>query len=67
MATVLSGRVDAVVLTGGVVNSPMIVQLIEERVRFIAPVVKYPGEREMQAIAEAVLRVMKGEEKAKEY
>lgn len=67
MATVLSGRVDAIILTGGTVHSAMLVDLIEERVRFIAPVVKYPGEQEMLAIAEAVLRALSGEEQIKEY
>ena len=67
MATVLSGRVDAVVLTGGIVHSEVLMSWIEERVRFIAPVVKYPGEQEMQAIAEGVLRALRGEEQIKEY
>ena len=67
MATVLAGRVDGIVLTGGIVNSAALVSSIEERVRFIGPVIKYPGENEMQSIAGAVLRVLRGEEQTKEY
>ncbi len=67
MATVLKGEVDAIVLTGGIANSEMLVGWIEERVRFIAPVRVYPGEDEMLALAQGALRVLKGEEEAKEY
>jgi len=67
MATVLIGKVDAVVLTGGLANSKMLVDWITERVSFIAPVLVFPGEDEMRALALGVLRVLRGEEQAKEY
>jgi len=67
MATVLKGDVDAVVLTGGLANSKMLVDWITERVSFIAPVLVFPGEDEMRALAMGALRVLRGEEKAKEY
>ena len=67
MAAVLEGKVDAIFITGGLAHSEMLVNWIKERVSFIAPVKLYPGEMEMQAIAEGVLRVLKGEEKAKIY
>ena len=67
MATVLKGKVDAVVLTGGLANSKMLVDWITERVSFIAPVLVFPGEDEMRALALGVLRVLRGEEQAKEY
>ena len=67
MATVLKGDVDAVVLTGGVARSEMLVGWIRERVAFIAPVLVYPGEDEMLALAQGALRVLRGEEAAKEY
>ncbi|CUU07287.1 butyrate kinase [Candidatus Kryptobacter tengchongensis] len=67
MATVLKGDVDAVVLTGGLANSKMLVDWITERVSFIAPVIVFPGEDEMRALAMGALRVLRGEEKAKEY
>jgi butyrate kinase len=67
MSTVLNGKVNAIVLTGGIAHSKMLMSWIEERVSFIAPVVIYPGEDEMRALAEAALRVLNGEEQAKEY
>jgi butyrate kinase len=67
MATVLKGKVDAIVLTGGIANSKMLMTWISERVRFISTVLIYPGENEMKALAEAALRVLNGEEIPKEY
>jgi len=67
MAAALRGRVDAVVLTGGIANSKVLTSWIEERVRFIAPVIIYPGEDEMLALAEGGMRALSGEEQVKEY
>ena len=67
MATVLAGTVNAIVLTGGLANSSLLVSWISERVRFIAPVVQFPGEYEMEALARGALRVLRGEEQPKEY
>lgn len=67
MAAVLSGNVQAVVLTGGLARSRLLVEWIRERVAFVAPVLVFPGEFEMQAMAEGALRVLRGEEKAREY
>ena len=67
MATVLKGNVDAILLTGGLARSDRLCRDIEERVGFIAPVIVFPGENEMEALAEAGFRVLKGEEKPKEY
>lgn len=66
-AAVLDGNVDAVVLTGGVANEKMITDFIKKKVSFIAPVMIYPGEDEMLALAQAGLRALRGEEKVKEY
>lgn len=66
MASVLKGRVDAVVLTGKLLLSPQAVAWIEERVRFIAPVKTYP-EEEMAGFARAALRVLRGEEQPIAY
>lgn len=66
-AAVLCGKVDAIILTGGIAYGKEIVDRIKERVEFIAPVVVYPGEDELLALAEGGLRVLKGEEQAKEY
>lgn len=67
MSTVIKGKVDAIVLTGGIAYSELLCELIEKRVRFIAPVKIYPGEDEMLALAEGANRVLSGEEKAKIY
>jgi butyrate kinase len=66
-AAVLCGQVDAIVLTGGIAHSKMLTGWIKERVEFISQVMTYPGEDEMSALAEGGLRVLRGEEKAKEY
>lgn len=66
-ATVLKGDIDAIILTGGIAYSAMVREMIEDRVKFIAKVVAYPGEDEMSALAEGGLRVLKGEEEALVY
>ncbi|MDQ7797780.1 MAG: butyrate kinase [Candidatus Edwardsbacteria bacterium] len=67
-ATVLKGRVDAIVVTGGVAFNEIFTDWIKERVSFISPrFLVYPGEDEMPALAAGALRVLKGEERAREY
>lgn len=66
-AAVLKGEVDAIILTGGLAYGKDYVEWISERVAFIGKVVVYPGEDELLALAEGGLRVLSGEEKAKEY
>lgn len=66
-AAVLKGRVDAIILTGGIAYSKSIVEMIRQNVGFIAEVVVYPGEDELLALAEAAVRVLTGEEEAKVY
>jgi butyrate kinase len=67
MATVLQGEVDGIILTGGIANNPFIVEYIKKMVSFIAPVIIYPGEDEMHALAMNGLMVLKGEVIPKEY
>jgi butyrate kinase len=67
MATVLRGRVDALLITGGMAHSARLVAAVQAAVGWIAPVAVYPGEDELQALAEGVLRVLCGEEPAQEY
>ncbi len=67
MAAVLKGRVDAVLLTGGMAKSEKLVNELRPSVEWIAPLVVYPGEDELQALAEGVLRVLRGEEQAREF
>lgn len=62
MAAVLGGKVDAVVLTGGLANSERLVSALGQRVDWIAPMVVYPGEDELQALVEGALRVLRSEE-----
>lgn len=64
---VLNGEIDCIVLTGGVSYSKMLTNMIIERVKFAAPVEVMPGEDEMEALTFGTLRILKGEEKAKEY
>jgi butyrate kinase len=66
-AAVLAGKIDAVILTGGIAYSKPVVAGISEMVSFIAPIVVYPGEDELLALAQGGLRVLKGEEVAKVY
>lgn len=67
MATVLKGKVDGILVTGGVARDKWFVERIRERVKWIATVYVYPGENEMEALAENALRVLNGEVKVKEY
>ncbi len=63
LAVAVSGKVDRIVLTGGIAYSSMVTEAIKERVSFIAPVEVMAGEYEMEALAEGGLRVLNGEEK----
>lgn len=62
MATVLSGSVDILILTGGMAHSQRLVSAVSKRVGWIAPIVVYAGEDELQALTEGVLRVLRHEE-----
>jgi butyrate kinase len=66
-AAVLEGKVDAVCMTGGLAYDKALIGWIKERVEFIGDIKVYPGEDEMIALAEGGLRVLRGEEQAKEY
>jgi len=67
MSAVLCGKVDAVVFTGGMAYSKMIIKQIEDYISFIAPILVYPGEDEMEALAINVFRVLIGQIEAKKY
>jgi len=64
MAAVLDGRVDALLLTGGMVRAQGVADELKRALHWIAPVVVYPGEDELRALAEGALRVLRGEELA---
>lgn len=67
MSAVLTGDVDAIIFTGGVAKSKSFLNLIIERVEFIAPIHIVEGEQEMLALALGALRVLNKEEKSKVY
>ena len=67
MAIVLKGKVEAIILTGGIAHNETLVNKIKDHTGWIAPVVVYPGEEEMKALAQAVIRVTDGVEKVKIY
>lgn len=67
MATVLKGKVDAIILTGGIAYSDKVVNDIKERAGWIADIVVYPGEDELLALAQGAIRVLNGEEEIKVY
>ncbi|MBR1732211.1 MAG: butyrate kinase [Alloprevotella sp.] len=64
---VLSGKVDAILLTGGMARSEYVIGRLRRRIGFLAPVYCYPGEDEMQALALNALDVLKGKREAKVY
>lgn len=67
MSSVLKGNVDAIILTGGIAYSPYVVEDLKSAIGWIAPVVVYPGEDELLALAQGAVRVLNGEEKSKVY
>jgi butyrate kinase len=66
-SAVLEGKVDAIILTGGLAYGKEFVKSISDRISWIADVIVQPGENELQALAEGALRVLRGEEKVKDY
>jgi butyrate kinase len=67
MATVLYGQVDAIYVTGGLAHSAYLLRWIVERTAWIAPILVYPGQDELLALAQGALRVLSGREAAIEY
>lgn len=67
LATVVSGNVDIIVITGGIAHSTMLTEWIKERVEFIAPVRVLAGENELESLAYGAMRVLKNQETAREY
>ena len=67
MAAAMHGQVDQIILTGGIAYGKETVQALKDMVEWIAPVTVYPGEDELLALAQAALRVLNGEEQAKDY
>ncbi|MFR9651041.1 MAG: butyrate kinase [Rikenellaceae bacterium] len=67
MSTVLKGAVDAIIITGGVAYNDSIFNLLESRIKWIANIIRYPGEDELEALAMSALEVLRGEREALEY
>ena len=67
LSVIRAGRVDQIILTGGIAHSATFTGWVAELVRFIAPVTVLPGENEMEALAEGGLRVLAGEEDLHPY
>ena len=67
MSTVLKGKVDAIVYTGGMAYEDFFCEDITEYVGHIAPIVRLAGEEEMRSLAEGALRVLHGEQEASVY
>lgn len=67
MAAVLNGKVDMIVLTGGISHSKYVVDGLKKMCGFLAPLQVFAGEFEMEALAAGALRVLTGEEELKHY
>jgi butyrate kinase len=67
MSTVLKGKVDGILLTGGLAKNPLLVDYVKDMVSNIAPVFLYPGEDEMKALAMNGFMVLKGEAEVLDY
>lgn len=66
-STVLCGKMDAILLTGGIAYSDYVISHLKERIDFLAPVYVYPGEDEMEALALNALGALKGELTVQQY
>ncbi len=67
MACVLEGKVDQIIVTGGIAYDEYVTAELKKRAGFIAPFTIYPGEDELLALTQGALRVLNGEQKAMEY
>lgn len=67
MACVLEGKVDQIILTGGIAYSRDVVAQLKQKAGFIAPFTVYGGEDELLALVQGALRVLNGEEEAMAY
>ena len=67
LGAVLCGKIDAILLTGGLARSEYIISRLRQRISFMAPVYCFPGEDEMEALALNALAVLRGQREVKEY
>ncbi len=66
-ATVMKGKVDQIIVTGGIAYNKVTIEALKERAGWIAPFTVYPGEDELLALAQGAIRVMDGEEEVCKY
>ncbi|MDQ0166854.1 butyrate kinase [Bacillus horti] len=66
-SVVLKGKIDAIILTGGLAYGDSFIQMIKERIEWLGQVIVMPGENELQALVEGGLRVLRGEEQEQLY
>lgn len=66
-AAALKGKLDALVITGGLANSEKLIAQMKEYVGWLGELIVYPGERELEAMGQGAFRVLRGQESAKEY
>ena len=66
-AASLNGKIDRIIITGGLAASKYLIEEIRRRVSFLGDIFVFPGEREMVALSEGVIRVLEGKEEAKQY
>jgi butyrate kinase len=67
MAAVLAGRVDAIVLTGGIVYDKHLMPELRSRISWLAPVIEYPGGDEKRALRDAAERALENPETLRQY
>lgn len=61
MAAALKGKVDAIILTGGIAYNEPVIDIVKEHCSFLAPIAVYPGENELESLALNALAVLRGE------
>ncbi len=66
-AAVLKGKVNGIILTGGIANNTFVVNYVKNMIDWIAPLAVYPGEDEMNALMQNALMVLKNEINCKDY
>ncbi|MCF0182179.1 MAG: butyrate kinase [Muribaculaceae bacterium] len=67
LSAVVAGKVDRIILTGGIAYSKFITSYVQKMVEFIAPVEIMAGEYEMEALAAGALRVAEGKEELQDF
>ena len=67
MATVLEGKIDRIIFTGGIAYSEVVTNALKDKIGWISDITIYPGEDELLALAQGGLRVLNKEEEARIY